>query len=245
MRTTSSRRRSSAFTLIELLVVIGIIALLMGLLMPTISGGMDRAREVMCSSNLKQLALASINYAGDHDGQLPMSSGASGWVNCSGTATYWCQPTTVTTGVLFPYIKDDRAYLCPTFSRIARAAYPTVTFSYAMNFRVTAGTGYYISQLSSVPHPGSRVFISDENPPIAPWFPATINGVQVAGYAINDGQCCWGDGGAWNSSSSLRDSPGTFHRNSTAKAAFFDGHADTFAMDSMFQWRYKMEPTAP
>ena len=71
MKKTFQGRREQGFTLIELLVVIGIIALLAGLLMPTIGGTLERARETMCASNEKQLALACINYAGDHDGKLP------------------------------------------------------------------------------------------------------------------------------------------------------------------------------
>ena len=245
MSSPSTSRGAQGFTLIELLVVIGIIAILLALLMPSASGIMARAREVLCTSNLKQQGMASINYAGDHDGQLPLSSGAAGWVNCSGTGNYWCQLSNLTNGVLFPYIRDPKAYLCPTFYRIVRASYPTAAFSYSVNYRVGTGGGYYVSQLTGVLHPESRVFMVDENPPIAPWFPATVNGVQVAGYAINDGQCCWNDGGLWTTSSSLRDSPGTYHQNGSSKAAFFDGHAETFAMDAQFQWRHKLEPTVP
>jgi len=73
-----------AFTLIELLVVISIIALLIAILLPALGAARSTARNVACLSNLKQMGLASTNYAVDHDGLLPMHMAN----DASGQASY-------------------------------------------------------------------------------------------------------------------------------------------------------------
>jgi len=62
---------SSGFTLIELLVVIAIIAILAALLLPALSKAKDRAIRVKCLSNIKQIELSTIIYAGENDNKLP------------------------------------------------------------------------------------------------------------------------------------------------------------------------------
>ena len=54
--------RYSAFTLVELLVVIAIIGILIGLLLPAIQSARESARRAKCQNNLKQLALAVLNF---------------------------------------------------------------------------------------------------------------------------------------------------------------------------------------
>src|SRR5690606_13591035 len=67
-RNTTARK---GFTLVELLVVIGIIALLISILLPTLSRARDSARAIKCGSNVRSIAQGLIGYSTDFEGNLP------------------------------------------------------------------------------------------------------------------------------------------------------------------------------
>ena len=61
----------AAFTLIEVLVVVAIIALLVAILLPSLSRARAQAKQVVCGSNVHQQCLGFFLYAADYKGTLP------------------------------------------------------------------------------------------------------------------------------------------------------------------------------
>lgn len=91
-------QRRQGFTLIELLVVIAIIAILAAILFPVFAQAKEAAKKTQDLSNIKNITLASIMYAGDHDDSLP-------WV-------LW--PEFYSNAVRFqPYVKNKDVYKSP------------------------------------------------------------------------------------------------------------------------------------
>jgi len=117
--------RRHAFTLIELLVVISIIALLMAILMPALQRAKVQAQEIGCRTNLRSYGIAQTMYLDDSDDRYP-----SAWNSLvkteapvSGYQRYcrWHDPRYPADGPFWPYLKQDRIHLCPTFNVLAKS----------------------------------------------------------------------------------------------------------------------------
>ena len=72
------------FTLVELLVVIGIIAVLIGILIPVLGKARESSNRTACLANLRTIGQAMFMYAADHRDRLPNSSPAETWNKTEG-----------------------------------------------------------------------------------------------------------------------------------------------------------------
>jgi prepilin-type N-terminal cleavage/methylation domain-containing protein len=117
-----ARRGRLGFTLIELLVVIAIIAILIGILLPALSGAREAGRALKCMSNMKQIGTGFSAYALDYKGRV----WESGW---AAPYRFWyAQPSNpimplsaanpAVAGPAFSYLSDvDKIFECPTNKR--------------------------------------------------------------------------------------------------------------------------------
>lgn len=121
MKSNETRRtRLTAFTLVELLVVISIIALLVTILIPNLSGVQESARQAICKSNLHAMGVGYASYFGIYNGITPRLWNAT-WDDSSPQANYLVYDgksshSFVGPGALFgvKLISDGRTFVCPT-----------------------------------------------------------------------------------------------------------------------------------
>lgn len=211
-------RSRSAFTLVELLVVIGIIALLIGILLPSLSRAREQANSAACLSNLRQLGLAMIQYTNEHKGWFPRAA-ASGVSNDDWI--FWQSGRVRDDGALVKYLGPqfvEKHYYCP--SDIVEN-HPTYPFSYTMNEFMggllfppaSSGNLHLRSKITQVKRPADKILILDES-----------------STTIDDG--CWAPQNYPNDGKNLLSNRhdkkaelSTNPNNGVGNALFVDGHA--------------------
>lgn len=110
MRTTerAGARAGRSFTLVELLVVVAIIGIIASLLLNALGGAMRKVRGIQCTSNLRQIGLASYTYADENNGVVMPSVLVEGnGADLVGWANYLANNTEV---------RQDAIFRCPEFA---------------------------------------------------------------------------------------------------------------------------------
>jgi prepilin-type N-terminal cleavage/methylation domain-containing protein/prepilin-type processing-associated H-X9-DG protein len=140
-------RRGHGFTLVELLVVTAVIAILAALLLPALAGAKERARQVRCASNLRQIVLGTLTYAGDHEDTYPAQPGDGLAVKADGGhgTNYY--------DLLMPYLINARVWLCPSTKD-----WPGRLMSYHMNGLIITVDGL---KSAAVQLPSSTLLIGE------------------------------------------------------------------------------------
>jgi len=161
--------RKKGFTLIELLVVIAIIAILAAILFPVFAKAREKARQISCASNEKQLGLAFIQYTQDYDEKYPCGTVTTDVATAVYNGAGWA-------GQIYSYVKSVGIYKCPddstgvTSTTINTVPVTLVPVSYSYNSDLatsntdTAGTITGSSQPitnAGLSSPASTVILSE------------------------------------------------------------------------------------
>ncbi len=125
LRSRPRRNSGRAFTLIELLIVIAIIAMLVSVLLPSLSQAKQLAKNVMCLSNLRNFAMAAQTYAEGYRGTYPIASYSTFTPKFTSYAWDFITSTdadgnaTVKSGLLWQGDDRRKAQQCPSFDGAA------------------------------------------------------------------------------------------------------------------------------
>lgn len=240
------RRAQPGFTLIELLVVIAIIAILAGLLLPTLAKAKAKAADTYCKNNLKQLGLGMAMYLGDYRETFPGTASRNTYGYHPEDWIYWRTNTAayppVTKSLIAGHIGSvsSNLFRCPLDKdkgderRLQTDANGPYNYSYSLNSHDLVGTRNpgmasifqgavnnpqaFLFKLDAVARPTDKIMLAEEQTSHKPGESIDVNG---SSSIINDGR--WVRELPPNSGGDLI----TLRHNKKGNITFADSHVES------------------
>jgi prepilin-type processing-associated H-X9-DG protein/prepilin-type N-terminal cleavage/methylation domain-containing protein len=206
-------RPGSGFTLVELLVVVGIIAVLIGLLLPALVRARDAGRRSKCLSNLRQIGQGMAAYIAEFRGHTPAQfTNVKDFFDPTVMETQCSFPT-----LLIPYLgagtKD--LYICPSASETTWNVDEAATAVSATNYLGNAAVFYPYRKVTQIPNSSEVIAMQEDR------FLWRVAILRPGGFGTIDVYSRW-----HNKREDAPDEDYTNLHGGGGNLLFVDGHAE-------------------